>query len=150
MNLGHELEADEILPNLWQGSFPNLLSAKEAGFEVVVLCAQELLHRDDVSDEYEVHGMRVIEAPFDDTPWPTEEELSTARWAAHKVVAAVNNGKKVLVTCHAGLNRSGLICAMAIRLLRKITGHEAVTIVKGCRKNALCNSTFASYVYNLR
>lgn len=149
MNLGFELEADEILPNLWQGSFPNLLSASEAGFEVVVLCAREMLGGHEERNEYKMHGMTVVEAPFDDTKWPTPEELSTARWAASKVTSAVLEGKKVLVTCQAGLNRSGLVNGIALRDIKKITGIESVMIIKGRRENALFNNTFAQHIYNL-
>jgi len=149
MKLGFELEADEIIPNLWQGSFPRLLSAAECGFEVVVLCAQELL-RGDVNEEYQMHGIRVIEAPFDDTRWPSEDELTTARWAAVKVASAHTQGKKVLVTCHAGLNRSGLVNALALRDIKKISGSEAVKLVQSKRENALINESFARIASTLK
>jgi hypothetical protein len=149
MNLGLELEADEVIPNLWQGSFPRILSAAEAGFDLVVLCAQEML-RGDVADDYQMHGIRVIEAPFDDTPWPSGDELKMAHWAAAKVAAAHRDGKKILVTCQAGLNRSGLVNALAVREIRGLPGHEAVLLVRGARDGALCNNTFAMYVYNMK
>lgn len=150
MNLGFELEADEIIPNLWQGSFPRLLSAAECGFDLVVLCAREMLGGRGETNEYRAHDMDVIEAPFDDTPWPSSKELTIAHWAAAKVTAAHREGKKVLVTCQAGLNRSGLVNGIAVRDIQKIAGVEAVLLIQGSRKEALCNNTFAMYVYNLR
>lgn len=149
MQLGFNLEADEIIPNLWQGSFPRLLSAIEAGFDMVVLCAEERL-KGRPPNEYTQNGLYVVEAPFLDTGYPTDEELKIAHWAADKVIRAVKAGKKVLVTCQAGLNRSGLVNAIAIRTLRGITGGEAVMVVKGRRDMALCNTSFATYVYNLK
>lgn len=148
MNLGFELEADEIIPNLWQGSFPRLLSASEAGFDLVVMCARETVGHYDRT-EYRVHNMDVIEAPFDDTHAITPEELSTARWAAGKVTSAVLAGKKVLVTCQAGLNRSGLVNGIALRDIKKISGVEAVMVIQGRRQMALFNDTFARHVRNL-
>lgn len=151
MKLGFELEADEIIPNLWQGSFPRLLSASEVGFQVVVLCASEKLGYDDKKKEYQAYGMHIVEAPFDDTVYPSSEELTTAHWASVKVVNAVKEGKKVLVTCMAGLNRSGLVTAISVRALCSLKGHEAVELVKKARgDDALCNRVFASYVYNMK
>ena len=57
------LDADEVFPNIWQGSQPPLGSVvAEHGFDVLVLCAVEWQ-----PDASEFTGVEVLHAPFDDS-----------------------------------------------------------------------------------
>lgn len=62
-------------------------------------------------------------------------------------VQAVRSGAKTLVRCHLGLNRSGLVVALAAL---DLTGDEPASIVAGLRArrsdDVLFNETFEQYV----
>jgi protein-tyrosine phosphatase len=57
-------------------------------------------------------------------------------------------GKKTLIRCQAGWNRSGLL--MALVLIREgLTAEEAIFKIRDKRShNALCNTTFAKWLMN--
>lgn len=67
------------------------------------------------------------------------------------VVGMVNGGGRVVVHCNAGLNRSGLVVALALcRIGSGMTGKQAVETVRICRGEfALCNASFRGYIKNL-
>lgn len=83
---------------------------------------------------------------FDDGPVPNEEILNGA---LALVLTLLGNGKKVVVHCAAGANRSGLLNALAIRHLRKVTGADAASIVRLEKPGALINPQFNRYLQML-
>lgn len=54
-----------------------------------------------------------MHVPLDDA-YPTEDECRIALKAGRNVARKVQQGQRVLVTCHAGLNRSGLVTGLAL------------------------------------
>lgn len=66
------------------------------------------------------------------------------------VVTAVREGKRVLVACAGGRNRSGLVVALAVREILGCSGAEALQLVQSRRENALNNMTFAGHLAALR
>ena len=146
---GPMTEASMIAPNLWQGSFPMPGGGlRRDGFDVVVFCAMEV---QPPSSMYP--GMVTIYAPNDDdsSRQPTREEIEIARKASRLVASYVASGKKVLVTCMAGRNRSGLVTAMALCRLYGLSGSQALTLVKSRRRTvlgeALTNERFAELLH---
>jgi protein-tyrosine phosphatase len=73
-------------------------------------------------------------------------ELQTARKGAKAAASAHKRGGNVLVTCHMGLNRSGLVTAMMLHLLTPMTGERIVAHVREHRPGALCNLHFAKAI----
>jgi protein-tyrosine phosphatase len=79
---------------------------------------------------------------------PLEDKLIDRRtWqlalvAAYQVTDAIRRGKKVLVTCNAGRNRSGLIVALALHLLSGQPAAPIIGYVKKARPGALSNPSF--------
>jgi len=73
--------------------------------------------------------------------------IELAKFAANKVIKTIMQGNNALVTCMAGLNRSGLISGLA---LRKLTGEDPQAIIDSIRRNrsivALSNPLFAKIV----
>lgn len=127
----------------------NAASACEAGqrFDVIVLSA----------DEFQPHkslicalaaAPQIIYAPLDDAQL-TESEIRIATAAAENVANAYAEGKKILVTCFQGRNRSGLITALAMHLYYGMSGQEAVSIVKKQRKDVLTNPSFVDFLSTL-
>ncbi|MFJ7278244.1 protein phosphatase [Kitasatospora sp. NPDC098663] len=76
----------------------------------------------------------------------TAEQLHSVRQLAVTAAAAVRNDRTVLVRCHSGYNRSGLVVAQTLIEL----GHDAVTAVALIRQRrspwALNNRTFEQYL----
>jgi protein-tyrosine phosphatase len=65
------------------------------------------------------------------------------------VVTAVRDGKRVLVACAGGRNRSGLVVALAVRDLLPCSGTEAMELVQSRRESALNNVAFAQHLASL-
>ena len=124
-----KLDASEITPGLWQGSYPGPgPQTMSAGFDVLVLAAREIQR----SSVY-FPGVEVVHAPNNDAPnrYPfTTEDLKVAVHAAFKVADSIRSGKKVLVTCAAGLNRSGLVSALTLHVLYGWRGQDCVRHVR--------------------
>jgi protein-tyrosine phosphatase len=126
------IDANEIAPGLWQGSIPPTGSElKRSGYTAVVLCAWEYQYK---GGDHLFPGVRVIRAPNRDSKEPpTEEELRVAISAAQAAAQEVVGGGKVLVTCVAGMNRSGLVSALALHLLYGWPGTECIKQVRRMR-----------------
>jgi protein-tyrosine phosphatase len=65
------------------------------------------------------------------------------------VVAAVRAGRRVLVACAGGRNRSGLVVGLAVRELLGCSGAQALTWVQSRREAALNNATFSRHLAGL-
>lgn len=132
-------DAHRLAPRLYQGSAPPAGPELRArGFDMLVLAAEEIQ-----PPEQMFPGVRVIRAPSDDSSHIPE---ATAHPAAQEVARALRAGKRVLVTCAMGLNRSGIISALALWYATGRPGAECVAQVQNNRPNALCNGWFADYV----
>ena len=129
---------------LFQGSMPPVGSiVSESKFDVLVLCALEN------QDERELYtGVEIIRAPGDDVQqWPIDS-VDLENWvrAARLVAERVAEGKDVLVTCMAGLNRSGFVTALALHHLTSWDGVKCVWWIQRRRKSALFNKDFVRYL----
>lgn len=138
----HEIDATCIGSRLYQGSAPRAGNAlKNARFTLLVLCANEY---QPTSDRFP--GISVLHCPFDDSLTPSIQELRAAAKAADVVAREIRSGGRVLVTCMAGRNRSGLVMAMALVALNGWTGRQAAQHIQSLRPNALTNSSFVSFL----
>jgi len=134
-------KVSEILPRLYQGSFPppgSYLSKK--GIRVLALCAIELQ-----PPATNFTGVQVLRCPLHDTydPLTADERVMLQRIATH-LAAAVRGGKKVLVSCAQGINRSGLLTALTLRELTGMSGLDAVRLIRRKRPGALSNESFVA------
>ena len=124
---------------LYQGDA--MSAATAAGkFDTLVLCAEELPRAALMLPK----GVRVIEAGIDDAEL-SPKEAWIAQNAARSVVRDLGYGRKVLVTCFAGRNRSGLVSALTLKRMG-YSGAEAIEAVRRARKNALTNESFVRYL----
>lgn len=122
------LDAHEIIPNLWQGAHPpEQEELRELGFEVCVFCAAEWQR-----PSHLFPGVECVYAPNQDSyiRKPTRGELNIAVKAAQKVAEDVTKGKRVLVTCWAGRNRSGLVVGLSLHFLLGLDGNECIRLVQ--------------------
>ena len=144
------IDADRIIPGVYQGSKPALesqgqlvpLPLHQAGFDSLVLAAEEFQ-----PPARDYPGVRVLHVPFDDHENRlTEEEWAEIVGAADWAAGEVRAGRRVLITCWAGINRSGIITALTVMMLTGWSGAKAVIRVKQMRPGALRNRSFAAHV----
>jgi protein-tyrosine phosphatase len=142
---GH-LEYTQIHNNLFQGSCPTIGDdVRDAGFDVLVLCAEEIQDSESYNVDY------VIKAPGADTLhllYVPDEAVMNWTTAAAEVVGHLKAGRKVLVTCQAGLNRSGFVTAVALHKLTGWDGAKCVQHVQHTRQGALFNKSFVRWIQN--
>lgn len=142
-----------ISEKLWQGGYP-LRGAElaAAGFDVIVLSAEELQPESAEEARVVFPGVEVVCAPLDDVDPITPAIIRVANEAADYVARKVRLGRRVLVTCAQGKNRSGLISALTLVRLRGISGKEAALVVREARlpaAKALTNPAFSAYLESL-
>ena len=142
------VESSEIYHNLWQGSQPRTgTRVRDSGFDLLILCAEE--YQPPASS---FPGVEVIYAPNQDDPKtpPSRKTLYQALAVARKAAQAMKDGRKVLSTCYAGINRSGLVSALTLRLYLGCSGFEAVRLVQQRRMGALRNPQFVKVLEQLQ
>jgi protein-tyrosine phosphatase len=101
-----------------------------AGFNAVVLAAEEWQFPAEMFE-----GVAVIHAPNNDDGSPlTRDQLSIAVNAARQAATRIQDGQKVLSTCAAGVNRSGLVSALTLHFRYGWSGDRCIEVVRKKRK----------------
>lgn len=134
------LDADEVTPGLWQGS---KLQPGIYPFDLIVLTAAEWQLPGETFG-----GTTVLRVPLHDvyTKTVVAEQLPRAIAAAQEVFRARRAGKRVLVICAAGWNRSGLVNALALRIAG-LSADQAIGLIKRARGvYALGNEAFQKQI----
>jgi len=138
--IGCRIDAHRLIERLWIGSAPSRDKDLGAcGFDAVVLCAEEYQPRGAFGSATAVH------AGFDDGDMDART-AKVASGAAEEVVRRWRRGERVLVTCMAGRNRSGLVSALALRRIGGVSGRQALQHVQMMRPTALTNPNFANFL----
>jgi len=134
------VDADRIASRLWQGSRPPTgPTLAQRGFDVLVLCA----FFQPPAEEFP--GVQIIRVPMRDML-----AFPRVAFAAGKLVAAhLAVGHRVLVTCEQGINRSGLVSALALWYLTGKPGVDCLWQVQMTRLGALRNKVFARKLFGL-
>lgn len=105
-------DCDRVAGTLWVGSFPPLDARTRTSVDVVAFTAEE--HQ---PPAYRLAHVRIIRAPLTDDGFPLPaRQWQAAISAASKVRHHLDLSERVLVTCHAGKNRSALVAAMALMM----------------------------------
>ncbi len=96
-------------------------------------------------------GVEVIYAPNNDDGSPaTREQFADAIRAARIATMRILEEKRILVTCMAGRNRSGLVSALTLYMLG-VPPKLAIEWVREKRqRNSLVNPHFVQAIMNLR
>lgn len=93
----------------------------------------------------------VVHCPLYDDGEPMRPgEWTRAQGAAMQVAGMLRQGQRSLVTCHAGLNRSGLVTALALHFFTGNSGEKCLEHVQAMRPGALVNEHFAKALRGLR
>jgi protein-tyrosine phosphatase len=125
-----------LIPNwLAQGSAP--LPGMELPFDVIVFAAMEY--------QPVMPGYIVIRVSLDDSgPPPSKLDRHRIRHVAREIADHILLRERVLVTCMAGRNRSGVLVGLALRHLG-VPGAEAARRIQAAR-NGLTNPHFHAMV----
>ena len=132
--------------SLLVGGAPQPKDRMQDWADTLVLCAQEYQPG---SEDLEFDRVEVLRVPLDDVNEPlVANDIAKLFAVSQKVATHLRDGKRVVVTCMAGLNRSCLIAGMAMRMI----GIRADTVVSNLRAargdRGLCNETFEKIVRN--
>jgi hypothetical protein len=138
MSVGKDLfnssnNADEILPGLWLG---NAKASQDENFirqnniQVVFNCTKNLSFSPIIPIKYRI--------PLDDNL--EEEEIRNMElWSAEvcfKILKEYSEGKRILVHCMAGMQRSAASVAFVIIVTKKLHAIEAMNFIRSRRKIA--------------
>jgi hypothetical protein len=151
------LDVTHLAGPLWIGSHPAVPGHRcgrhvfeclpdelaRAGFEVVVLCAEEW--------QPSLPDVETIHAPFDDDHQGLDaRQTKIAFDAAGETSEHLAAGKKTLVTCWAGRNRSGLVSALALATISGVHPSKAGELIRSKRDGALTNGSFRGILSRAR
>ena len=135
-------DATAIAPRLWIGSKPPL-DCDLTNVDVLVLCAAEFQ-----PDRMAFHGA-IWRCPIPDDVLDKSEMRGVMK-ASAAVAKAIVEGKRVLVTCQMGLNRSALVIALALHQLTTMSGEQIVSHIRKHRgQNALFNPWFVKKIVEI-
>lgn len=134
--------ANHVAKDVWMGGIPPIGMSLAENFDCLVLSACEY------QSPQVYHGVQVTTAFIDDSQAPfTMEEKKQAVAAARKVIAWMKDGLRVLSTCHAGRNRSGLVAAIALCKGAGLSPDQAIDAIRSARgPYALGNQNFVQFI----
>lgn len=96
---------------------------------------------------------RVGNRPFTELRWEIDDgplpDLKSLEEVVDRVCAAVSGGKRVLVHCYAGINRSGLVNAMVVNKLTGRQGPQLIGFMRRKRPGCLTNRRFVAFLEQL-
>lgn len=133
--------ASRIVEGLWVGAAPPPGDYSK-DWDVIVFTAEEYQPKADLFP-----SVRVRHFPYNDDNPPSARDMDTAWTAAEEVARYLRQGRRVLVTCRMGRNRSALVAALALYIVSGSPGGEVCALVREKRvdqtgTNALANRSF--------
>ena len=134
----------EIVPGLYLGAHDAFVHIPTTDLHIA--CAFE-------DPPHYLSARKVVHLPLhddDQVPW-----MSIPGWvdsivnAASLTARTVHKQERALITCHMGINRSGLICGLALCMLG-YEAEDAIELMRSLRSpSVLCNSVFEDVVLEL-
>lgn len=118
-----DTDADEIIPRLWIGNWYVAQNAdwlKARDIDTVFNCTKQVPFHPSIPNQYRV--------PVDDNLQPVEIKNMEA-WApeiAYKIYREYMAGRRILVHCHAGMQRSATAAAFFLMVL---TGRPLIQVM---------------------
>lgn len=129
----------EVIPGLFMGSPPGSWDLAWERFDIIV----SMISMGPIG--YCPEGKLWIVYPLQDAELP--EKMKMIEDLALFLADQLDDEKRILVHCGAGLNRSGLICVLIVRKTTRCSGSEAVDLVRAARGPiALSNPYFSHYL----
>jgi len=141
MNASQEsaLDASNVATRLWVGSVPPF-DRDLPELDVLVLCAQE------IQPPTLGFTRQVVRVPLPDSAL-TDAQIRRALVGGRAVAEALAGGKRVLVTCAAGLNRSAFVASLGLGLVTKLEPIDIIQLMRQRRDPmALSNKYFCELI----
>lgn len=141
-----------VSPNLCMGGAVVDADGLFEEFDAVVLCAEEW--QPEIIPPENDRSKEVFRLPLIDVDSPVAVSSSLMGNVA-KTVAKLHTlhreGRRILITCMAGRNRSGIVTALLLRKILGVTSDQAIEMVRAARgPHALSNPTFVRYLKSIR
>lgn len=131
-----------LADGLWMGGHPSLHALREHQIDLVITVTRPSLATRGIGGEFE-H----VQIPFaDNRHLPHMSRIMPGVMAA---VCALRDGKRVLVHCAGGLNRSGLVAGLILYEYSGWPGPAIVAFIQQQRPTALNNDTFREFLLAL-
>lgn len=109
---------------------------RNAGFDVLVLSAEEVQ-----PEGWRFPGVKVLRLPMRDIPVRLEPtQVEDVRRVAAELSHHLARGRHVLVTCRAGLNRSGLIVAATLLQTTQLSPLQVIRLIRSRRNPIALNN----------
>lgn len=137
---------NEIVPNLWMGGMLYGPTAEpffpdSSDFDVCVSMAGRGHPKLQLPNVEHFHPYLIPDGELHG------EEKKFVHEAVVKVINHMHRGRRVLVRCQAGYNRSGLVVALALLDMDYGDPDEIIALIREKRsKWALCNPRFVDYI----
>jgi protein-tyrosine phosphatase len=129
----------EVYPNLFMGSKRAIMNHYDGDFDVYVSTAAEIKPPTSIRDDFRSYHIRLDDTPWDFVSHPNEVVELVA--IAKDLAVLVQTGHKVLIFCHMGMNRSGLMTALTLMQLG-LPWDQALANIRQRHGCALSNQSF--------
>ena len=133
----------EVLPGLWWSGLPDDWEVLRGQVDAVI----DLADPGPGPSADDLGEITYVKAPLEDGETLPEPVLLDHLTGL--VVDLVRQGRRVLVHCTFGKNRSGLLMALVVREVLGCDGPTALARVRAVRDNAVNNDAFAEWVSSL-
>lgn len=135
----------EIWDGLYQCGVPETSEDWDVVFGLSDIVVSLGMAEEDTKPDVPAGKMR-IRWSIDDGPLPDMVKLDLL---TETLASWVSDERRVLIHCAAGLNRSGLLSALTVRLLTGESGRVCVEHVRQRKPGSLINGTFNRYLNEL-
>lgn len=140
-------DASNVYPKLWVGAAPPA-DRSYPGVQMIVLCAREYQPA-----SFAHFSGQIVRVAIPDDALDTDE-LRRALSGGMTVGNALKDGKRVLVTCRAGINRSAMVAGLGLLHVTKnapggraMTPDDVIALMRSKRHaDCLFNSHFRDYL----
>ncbi len=127
----------ELIKGLYQAGSPEFSEIAEKNIQAVIHLAEtEISFPDKISPR---ESFLYVWWPIDDGPIP---DTGILNGLANLAAGFLNEGRKVLISCAAGINRSSLLSCLVMMKFLQIDAREAVELVRAKNPLALSNENF--------
>lgn len=132
----------EMIPGkVWHGGCPvDFAWVRRTGIDVVL----DVADADAYPPAAEIGGLTYLKAPLADGE-EVPDPAVTLRLASF-VAGLVDEGRRALVHCTFGRNRSGLLMVLVVREILGLSGADALRYVRGRRHRTVNNQAFAAWL----
>ena len=133
-------DASNVYPKLWVGAAPPV-DRSYPGVDMIVLCAREYQ-----PEKFAHFSGQIVRVAIPDDAL-SSDELRRALAGGTQVAKAITEGKRALVTCAAGINRSAMVAGFALQHVTKMSTDEIIATMRLKRnKDCLYNPAFRDYL----